>query len=637
MAGMISRARPPTSQTQPISVLGSRTPAKFVHHHAPSPPTHYTGSGNYTDTEWREVQGWGQVKETHAITKITDELGRKIINKYEVIREIGRGVHGKVKLARTMDSNEMVALKILPKTMRARLGRPESSTTQEAVVRREIAILKKCVHPHVVRLREVIDDPQADKIYLVLEYMWGGEVIWRNDEDEPVLKLHQARSTFRDTVLGLEFRASPSSVSYVKLTLVHHQGIIHRDIKPANLLWTKNHSVKISDFGVSHISSAVDQSSSALELAKTAGTPAFFAPELCWTGSGERPPITKAIDIWALGVTLYCLLCGKVPFEAQNEFELFERIVSDEIKIPDEVDHDAKDLLSKMLVKDPSKRITIPDIKRHPFVLKGVKDPAHWISVTNPSLFGILEVSETEVYEAVSTFDAFKRRLGKLGSRLATGLRRRATSAEQSRHSSVSASTPEFEKHRSKEGSMMTTTTSNESKQSEGKSHGWMSFIRRDPSAEAKQNQSFESLAAAARASQAVRPINVRRSSPHEALAHAPGTRSQGDTERGHEATIVTTGDALSGDHGVSRHLSLRRFGAHPTNDEVGLLRHSSDPAARSITRTKGFLPEVGTSLDTHLPILSFESEGGSESLFEESESDEGFCIDFDKRRKRTN
>lgn len=75
-------------------------------------------------------------------------------------------------------------------------------------MRREIAILKKCVHPHVVRLREVIDDPASDKIYLVLEYMWGGEVIWRTEDEEPALKLHQARSTFRDTMLGLEFRES---------------------------------------------------------------------------------------------------------------------------------------------------------------------------------------------------------------------------------------------------------------------------------------------------------------------------------------------------------------------------------------------------------------------------------------------
>lgn len=77
-----------------------------------SPPTHYTGSTNYTDTEWREVQAWGHVKETHEIHKVTDQQGRKIINTYEVIKEIGRGVHGKVKLARTMDSNEMVVCRV---------------------------------------------------------------------------------------------------------------------------------------------------------------------------------------------------------------------------------------------------------------------------------------------------------------------------------------------------------------------------------------------------------------------------------------------------------------------------------------------------------------------------------------------
>lgn len=101
----------------------------------------------------------------------------------------------------------------MPRRTKARLGRPESNA-HEQTVRREIAILKKCVHPHVVRLREVIDDPASDKIYLVLEYMWGGEVIWRTDEDEPVLKLHQARSTFRDTMLGLEFCKYIEHVAY---------------------------------------------------------------------------------------------------------------------------------------------------------------------------------------------------------------------------------------------------------------------------------------------------------------------------------------------------------------------------------------------------------------------------------------
>lgn len=99
---------PLSPQTHHISVLAGKSTPLRNGPSSISPPTHYTGSTNYTDTEWREVQAWGNVKETQEVRKTFDEMGRKIINKYEVIREIGRGVHGKVKLARTMDSNEMV-------------------------------------------------------------------------------------------------------------------------------------------------------------------------------------------------------------------------------------------------------------------------------------------------------------------------------------------------------------------------------------------------------------------------------------------------------------------------------------------------------------------------------------------------
>lgn len=130
--------------------------------------------------------------------------------------------------------------------------------------------------------------------------------------------------------------------------LVHFQGVIHRDIKPANLLLSREGRVKISDFGVSHVCQG--DITDEVELAKTAGTPMFFAPELC---SGERDEnltklytkeipyflcdyirtdyfktqkIGKTIDIWALGVTLYCFIFGKCPFTADNEFELFRKL-----------------------------------------------------------------------------------------------------------------------------------------------------------------------------------------------------------------------------------------------------------------------------------------------------------------------
>ena len=208
---------------------------------------------------------------------------------------------------------------------------------------------------------------------------------------------------------------------------MHYQGIIHRDIKPANLLWTADRSkVKISDFGVSHFSYAQrlnavgqhpeleDQQDPILlddsDLSKTAGTPSFLAPEVVFDFSTDvtpinsasntlqsieapaqspsvavtrREPITKAIDIWALGVTLYCLLFGRVPFAVGdgNEWALYKLICTQDWTVPDKMGFDQIDtggrhprqretegyvvvnLLDKLLQKDAKQRITLPDVK----------------------------------------------------------------------------------------------------------------------------------------------------------------------------------------------------------------------------------------------------------------------------------
>lgn len=619
--------------------------------------------------------------------------GRKLINSYEFLDEIGRGVYGKVKLARNLDTDTLVAIKIVQRySKKRRLGR--ISATPEDKTKREIAILKKLRHPHVVGLIEVIDDPELKKIYMVLEHVELGEIIWRKkgtqqicqferhriegeqrgepnntqaeelfkkrlearkqrleqqriqnlrngnpefwslehfgDEEEdlaqalsrqstsnsltfpnlqgipemdqnlfthvgsssraasratskapsravsrassrshtphgnnfdaqlaaqeiedalsmarrragsvasiqlshnsrvendayyfdtlrtehqsfrgrspsmpdsiishmssvddlgphdaleedfsyvPCLTMDQIRRTFREVTLGLEY--------------LHYEGIVHRDIKPANLLWTKDHHVKISDFGVSYFGRPTRLSSmdsedgtdadvdfdSEIELAKTVGTPAFFAPELCYTDGKIAPPkIGKEIDIWSLGVTLYCLVFARIPFLAEDEYQLFKAIATQEVHIPkrrlkpvnpdrssmrnkgydavtcggryrtdeelvyEEVDEDLRDLIKGLIIKDQSHRMTIRAIKRHPWVVKDLDNVLGWIDDTDPTRNapGRIEIDDADLDHAVVplTFfeplferarSVYKKAIGKLTGRSES--RKRGTSS----------------------------------------------------------------------------------------------------------------------------------------------------------------------------------------------------------------
>lgn len=585
-------------------------------------------------------------------------------------------MHGKVKLARNLETNDNVAIKIIPRfSKRRRLGKVTAMSPQDKT-KKEIAILKKIRHPNVVALLEVIDDPELKKIYMVLEHVELGEVVWRKKglphicqferrrieremrgepptpeeekyeqilerrqalkelkrakmaqnfsnqphnwsveygaadepsssvgsqsrvssredfavadgppsrplsrqmswaefrdlsrsesmvsagiapeelaeevdwEDDletpgplrsnpassialdgtmhgaymdegfrgrspsmadsiishmssvdyntqqhdpfaddfsyvPCFTLDQARSTFRDTVLGLEY--------------LHYQGVVHRDIKPANLLWSRDHRVKISDFGVSYfgrpirdgeMDDTVSESEAKdfdddLELAKTVGTPAFFAPELCYTDlDQEQPKVSEQIDVWSLGVTLYCLIYARIPFLAEDEFQMFRKIAKEEVYIPrrrlkpvdpstspsatslykrqnrqpyrddndleyEDVDNLLCDLLRQMLTKNPEKRIRLRDIKRHPWVLQGIPNPIGWLDDTDParpSSGRKIQVDEREMSSAVVplTFlerarSVVKKTIGKvmhpLVDRSESKSRRRATSSAAS-------------------------------------------------------------------------------------------------------------------------------------------------------------------------------------------------------------
>lgn len=138
---------------------------------------------------------------------------------------------------------------------------------------------------------------------------------------------------------------------------MHDQGVVHRDIKPDNLLLTEDDVLKIVDFGVSEIF----EKSDVMRTAKSAGSPAFLPPELCVARHGDVSG--KAADIWSMGVSLYCLRYGRIPFERSGVLEMYEAIKTETIKVDPDDGKDFVDLMSKLLEKDPEKRIEMSDLR----------------------------------------------------------------------------------------------------------------------------------------------------------------------------------------------------------------------------------------------------------------------------------
>ena len=599
-----------------------------------------------------------RVTETHHITKDYDSrTGAKTINRYEFQETIGRGVHGKVKLAKDIETGELVAIKIVNRITKKRLGRRWNPMEAEEKVRREIAIMKKCVHPNVVALREVMDDPDSKKIYLgtappispvlfsdletvandviVLEYMSGGQLQWRDSDDNPVLNIEQIRSIIRDTVLGLQY--------------LHYQGIIHRDIKPANLLLDANHHVKISDFGVSHLAKVDEETGELLtendlELSKTAGSPAFFAPELCQAPSGfwdtkpgevqdeakefKKPNITKAIDVWALGITLYCLLFGRTPFpETGVEFQLFNMICNDAILIPppefeeSDVDDEVKDLLKRLLEKDPDSRITLEEVKHHPFILRNIPDPGKWMEDTDlRHTASKLEVTPEEVSAAVSLTERVKRTLYKIQTSLSglTGLRRRATtgrSTPSGRSTSVSTiepSSPDSRYLNSRRGSQISVD----------------SFSYPDNDGRSKDRHSTPSL------------NGMSKNSPPQSLSRKPSSATSHPHSSGTSLPTPTNIPPLQSTNTdpaplrPSRSLRSTSRGRSTMEYSTGL---AGIPRSRAVSDLSGNLNGETNNvlMDDYSEGVYFDDIPPQTTEEESEEEDTHFMIDFGKRRSK--
>ncbi|XP_064207604.1 serine/threonine-protein kinase MARK2-like isoform X15 [Anguilla rostrata] len=243
------------------------------------------------------------------------------IGNYRLLKTIGKGNFAKVKLARHVLTGKEVAVKIIDKTQL------NSSSLQKLF--REVRIMKLLNHPNIVKLFEVIETEKT--LYLVMEYASGGEVF-----DYLVahgrMKEKEARAKFRQIV---------SAVQYC-----HQKCIVHRDLKAENLLLDSEMNIKIADFGFSN------EFTLGNKLDTFCGSPPYAAPELFQGKKYDGPEV----DVWSLGVILYTLVSGSLPFDGQNLKELRERVLRGKYRIPFYMSTDCENLLKKFLILNPTKR-----------------------------------------------------------------------------------------------------------------------------------------------------------------------------------------------------------------------------------------------------------------------------------------
>uniref|UniRef100_A0A8C2AR99 Calcium/calmodulin-dependent protein kinase 1Da n=1 Tax=Cyprinus carpio TaxID=7962 RepID=A0A8C2AR99_CYPCA len=257
---------------------------------------------------------------------------------FEFKEVLGTGAFSEVVLAEERSTGKMFAVKCIPK---------KALKGKESSIENEIAVLRKIKHENIVALEDIYES--SNHLYLIMQLVSGGELFDRIVE----------KGFYTEKDASTLIRQVLDAVNYL-----HSMGIVHRDLKPENLLYFNpqdGSKIMISDFGLSKMEGTGDVMSTAC------GTPGYVAPEVL-----AQKPYSKAVDCWSIGVIAYILLCGYPPFYDENDSKLFEQILKADYEFDapywDDISDSAKDFISCLMEKDPSKRYTCEQALRHPWI-----------------------------------------------------------------------------------------------------------------------------------------------------------------------------------------------------------------------------------------------------------------------------
>lgn len=302
-------------------------------------------------------------------------LGHRIVNGYTIVNKLGQGSFGKVKVCTR--EGQQFAVKIFNKAilrrrrefMKNEKGGMKFHTALDDVMK-EVEIMRRFTHQNVMRLVEVLDDQENDKLYLIVDLCAKG----------PLLQWHSASRAFTctlaptvtDALLRQLLRGMLLGMDYRNFHSVHYNNIAHRDIKPQNILVTATDIVKIGDFGQAMLCDGTDLT------AKTVGTIQFFPPECCGRKRYAATPESfsaMAADMWALGLTLYAMVFKELPFFAETFLEVMEAIQRFQLTFKRPVSPEIRYFLSRLLDPNPRTRAKVWELVQHPWLAKRPPPP----------------------------------------------------------------------------------------------------------------------------------------------------------------------------------------------------------------------------------------------------------------------